>query len=145
MGKIDHIKIKKVLYDFSVVFLPFPYTFVGFLFSLPLCLPLFLLVFLPLCLVFLLPLLDFVLSCVLRALPCSQDGPWTHAVARSDLEPTDILLLKFSKYQGYILKPSCLPLLRINKDESVMCPLTRKVFSRSVICFAVLILSLLIR
>lgn len=34
MGKIDHIKIKKVLYDFSIVFLPFPYTFVGFLSSI---------------------------------------------------------------------------------------------------------------
>lgn len=90
-------------------------------------------------------LLDFVLSCVLMALPCSLDGPWTHAVAQSGLEPTDVLLLKFSEDQGYILKPPYLPLLCINKDESIMCPLTRKVFSGFVICFAVLILSLLIR
>lgn len=112
------------------MFLPFPCTFVGFLFSLPLCLPLSLLAFLPL---FMLAcLLDFVLSCVLRALPCNLDRPWTHAVAQAGLEPADILLLKFSEYQGYVLKPPCLPPLRINKDKSVMCPLTRKVFSGSV-------------
>lgn len=59
MGKIDHIKIKKVLCDFSIVFLPFPYTFVDFLSSLPLWLPFSLLVLLSL----------FMLACLILSCP----------------------------------------------------------------------------